>query len=69
VLAHNRGNQWRRLVLPKEVDQRSQKFDNKIGGTAWIDDVKFEPWHGHQWMIRFPSAYQSGRFKRLLDIT
>jgi hypothetical protein len=43
VLAHNLGNPRGRLVLPKEIDQPSLKFDNKIGGVAWIDDVELEP--------------------------
>jgi hypothetical protein len=43
VLAYTLGNPWRRLVLPKEIDQLSLKFDNKIGGVSWIDDVELEP--------------------------
>jgi hypothetical protein len=43
VLAHNDGDILRPLVLLKGTDQPSQKFDNKIGGVAWIDDLKLEP--------------------------
>ena len=43
VLPCNRGNLLLRLGLPKEFDQPSQKFDNKIGGVTWIDDLKLEP--------------------------
>jgi len=42
VLAYALGNPWRLLVLPKEIDQPSLKFDNKIGGVAWIDDIELE---------------------------
>ncbi len=43
MLAHNLGDLLRRLVLPNEIDQSSLKFDNKIEGVAWIDDVELEP--------------------------
>jgi len=42
VLAYTLGNPARRLVLPKEIDLPSLKFDNKIGGMAWIDDIDLE---------------------------
>jgi hypothetical protein len=33
-----------RLVTVQVVRQPSMKFDNKIRGTAWVDDVSLEPW-------------------------
>jgi len=32
-----------RLLQIQVIRQPSQKFDNKIGGAAWIDDLKLEP--------------------------
>ena len=32
-----------RMVQLQVVRNVSQKFDNKIGGSAWIDGVKIEP--------------------------
>jgi hypothetical protein len=32
-----------RLLQIQVTRQPSQKFDNKIGGAAWIDDLKLEP--------------------------
>jgi hypothetical protein len=32
------------LVTVQLVRQASMKFDNKIRGTAWVDDVTLEPW-------------------------
>jgi hypothetical protein len=32
------------LVTVQVVRQASMKFDNKIRGTAWVDDVALEPW-------------------------
>jgi tetratricopeptide (TPR) repeat protein len=32
------------LVTVQVVRQASMKFDNKIRGTAWVDDVTLEPW-------------------------
>jgi hypothetical protein len=43
VLAYNLGNAGRRLVAPNKIGQPSLKFDIKIGGAAWIDEIKLEP--------------------------
>jgi tetratricopeptide (TPR) repeat protein len=32
-----------RLLQVQVVRQASMKFDNKVGGTAWIDDLRLEP--------------------------
>jgi ATP-dependent DNA ligase len=32
-----------RLLQVQAIRQRSLRFDNKIGGTAWIDDLRCEP--------------------------
>jgi hypothetical protein len=42
VQAYTLGNPWRRLVLPKEIEQPSLKFNSKIGSVAWIDDLELE---------------------------
>jgi len=43
VLAYNLGDVGRRLAAPKKIGQPSLKFDIKIGGAAWIDEIKLEP--------------------------
>jgi hypothetical protein len=35
------------LLQVRVIRQRSMKFDNKIGGVAWIDDLKMEPITDH----------------------
>ena len=32
-----------RLLRIEVIRQPSMKFDNKVAGTAWIDDLKLEP--------------------------
>jgi hypothetical protein len=32
-----------RILRVQVIREASTKFDNKIGGTAWIDDLRFEP--------------------------
>jgi hypothetical protein len=32
-----------RLLRVEVIRQPSMKFDNKVEGTAWIDDLKLEP--------------------------
>jgi hypothetical protein len=32
-----------RLLRIELIRQPSAKFDNKVGGTAWIDELKLEP--------------------------
>ena len=36
-----------RLLQVQVIRQPSMKFDNKIGGTAWIDGLKLEPVGSH----------------------
>ena len=36
-----------RLLRVQVIRQPSMKFDNKVGGTAWIDDLKLEPFDSH----------------------
>lgn len=36
-----------RLLQVQVVRQASMKFDNRVGGTAWIDDVTLEPISSH----------------------
>lgn len=35
------------LLRVEVIRQPSMKFDNKVGGTAWIDELKLEPLGGH----------------------
>jgi hypothetical protein len=36
-----------RLLQVQAIREPSMKFDNKVGGTAWIDDLKLEPISTH----------------------
>jgi len=36
-----------RLLQVQVIRRPSMKFDNKIGGTAWIDELKLEPLDSH----------------------
>lgn len=36
-----------RLLQVQVIRRPSMKFDNKIGGTAWIDGLKLEPLGSH----------------------
>lgn len=36
-----------RLLQVQVIRQRSLRFDNKIGGTAWIDDLSLEEISSH----------------------
>ena len=32
-----------KLLRVQVIRQPSMKFDNKVGGTAWVDELKLEP--------------------------
>ena len=50
-----------RLLQIQVVRQASMRFDNKVGGTAWIDDLRLEPLNSRHRFDSFARGDKEGK--------